>query len=420
VRRVRDIVIGMRYLVLIALVACGGSSARKPARVDNATAAVTEDASTSAVEKPAAPKSFPAPPNEPAPSGTWRVTVEFPRLLGRPAGMVSDGSALYLTGAVLSPDDVRSRRWTVVKLDAAAAIAWSSVAELPRSPAPQRIAFAEGGVFTGGEDDTHEASRLLLVERRDAKSGKQTWQRRFTARDAKCTTTACAGKDSFGGLGVRKGAVLYYATVDRPTEASLGELTIAKGEPTKAKFDARSDMRAHDVVADDTAIYTLDDTLSGVVSLIKYADGKYAWTQKVDSGAHRVVATPSGLVLWGKSIEKRAADTGALAWTSPLAGEHIDVAVDGNAIYATVMLGGKPAPYFALAKLDAATGAVQWVRKTSEYAENRPTAYIAVDKDAVYLFGNDADKWLVEKRRKSDGAIGEVAVTARTVELKKK
>ena len=46
--------------------------------------------------------------------------------------------------------------------------------------------------------------------------------------------------------------------------------------------------------------------------------------------------------------------------------------------------------------------------------------YIAVDGDWLYLFGIEDDKWSVERRRKSDGALGEVTATARTIESKKK
>jgi hypothetical protein len=46
--------------------------------------------------------------------------------------------------------------------------------------------------------------------------------------------------------------------------------------------------------------------------------------------------------------------------------------------------------------------------------------YIAINGDWLYLFGIESDKWFVERRRKSDGALGEVTTTARTVESKKK
>jgi outer membrane protein assembly factor BamB len=344
------------------------------------------------------------------------VTIEFPRLQGRPAGAVADATGVYLTGAVLSADDARMRRWAVVKLDGNGAIAWSSATELPRSPAPERIVLAENAVIVGGQDDTHEAARLLLVERRDAKSGKQTWQRRFTARDAKCVTAGCAGKDTFGGMSVQGGSVLYYATVDRPIEAAPGELTLAKGAPGKMSLVLRSDMRARDIARDDSGVYLLEENLSAAASVVKLADGKQPWQQKLENDPSRMVATPGGLVFWGKTVEKRTADTGELVWTSPLVGEHLDVAVDTDALYATVMLDAKGSKYFGIAKLDAASGAVQWVRKTSEYTENRPSAYIAVDKDWIYLLGYDAEKWFVERRRKSDGAIGEVTATARVVE----
>ena len=408
----------MRSLVVLALVACGGSSKPKPAQVDQASSNTESPAASS--DKPAAPRSYPAPPNEPAPTGTWRVTLEFPRLQGRPAGIVADASGVYLAGAVLSAEDARMRRWAVAKLDAVGAIAWSSVTELPRSPATERILLADGGVIVGGQDDTHESSRLLLIERRDAKSGKQTWQRRFTARDAKCGKPDCAGKDTFGGIGAQGGSVLYYATVDRPVEAAPGELSVAKGAPVKMTIPLRSDLRGRDIARDDSGLYLLEQNLSNAFSLLKLGPDKQLWQHVLDSDAERMIASPSGLVLWGKTVEKRAADTGEVVWTSPLVGAHLDVASDGDAIYATVMLDGKPAPYFAIAKLDATSGAVQWVRKTSEYGENRPSAYIAVDKDAIYLFGYDAEKWFVERRRKSDGALGEVTAIARTVESAKR
>lgn len=411
----------MRYLVVLSLVACGGSGKHAPAPVDRTSSANPAPApAEQGAPAPAAPKSYPAPPAEPAPTGTWRVTVEFQRLLGRPSGIVADATGVYLAGAVLSNEDVRMRRWAIVKLDPMGKVAWSSASELPREPAPDRIVLADGALIAGGQDDTHEAARLLMIERRDLESGKPVWQRRFTARDPKCTTTGCAGKDTFGGLAVRGSSVIYYATVDRPIEAAMGELGLAKGVPAKTAYPMRSDVRAHDVAADDTGVYALDDTLSGAFSLVKRAEGKLAWQQKVESSASRVVTGAGGLVLWGTAIEKRTTDTGELVWTSSLTGDHIDVTVDGSAIYATAMIDAKPAPYFAIAKLDAGSGAVQWVRKTSEYSENRPSAYIAVDKDAIYVFGYDGEKWFVEKRRKSDGALGEVATTAVVVATKRK
>lgn len=344
------------------------------------------------------------------------MTLEFPRLQGKPAGIVADASGVYLAGAVVSADDVRMRRWAAVKLDGNGAVAWSNVTELPRSPAPERIVLADSALVIGGQDDSHEAVRLLMIERRDAKSGKQTWQRRFTARDPKCVTAGCASKDTFGGITVHGGSVLYYATVDRPVESAPGELSLAKGEPPKTSSPTRSDLRASDIARDDTGLYLLDANLSNVYSLSKKAEGKQAWQHKLDSDLTRVIASASGLVLWGTTIQKRAADTGEVMWTSPLGGQHIDVAVDAAAIYATLMIDAKPASYFAIAKIDPATGAVQWVRKTSDYSENRPSAYIAVDNDWIYLFGYDAEKWFVERRRKSDGALGEVTATARVIE----
>jgi hypothetical protein len=411
----------MRYLVVLALVACGGSKTHAPASNEKPSSDPSTPAAPAAsADKPAAPKNYPAPPTEPAPTGTWRITVEFPRLQGKPAGAVADATGVYLTGAVLSAEDARMRKWAVVKLDTKGVIAWSSVTELPRNPAPERIVLAEGALIVGGQDESHEAARLLMIERRDAKSGKQTWQRRFTARDAKCVTPGCAGKDTFGGVSVHGGSVLYYATVDRPLEAAPGDLSFAKGAPGKMSLVLRSDLRARDIARDDTGLYLLEENLSGSPSLVKLADGKQPWLHKLDSDASRLVATAGGLVLWGNTVEKRAADTGEVVWTSTLVGEHLDVVVDTDAIYATVMLDAKSGKYFGIAKLDLASGAVQWVRKTSEYSENRPSAYIAVDKDSIYLVGYDAEKWFVERRRKSDGALGEVTATARVVESAKR
>src|SRR5262249_7222705 len=150
------------------------------------------------------------------------------------AGIVTDASGVYLAGAVISADDVRMRRWATVKLDGSGATKWSNVSELARSPAPERIIVADGAVIVGGQDDMHEAARLLLIERRDPTSGKRVWQRRFTARDAKCVSAGCAGKDTFGGISVQGSSVLYVATVDRPLEEAYGELSLGKGEPAKS------------------------------------------------------------------------------------------------------------------------------------------------------------------------------------------
>jgi hypothetical protein len=407
----------MRYLVLLALVGCGGSPKPAPAPVDQSSSSESPAAPASDAGKQLEPKSrsYPAPPTEPAPTGTWRVTLEFPRLQGRPAGIVADATGIYVAGAVLSADDARARKWVALKLDPRSAIVWSSVTELPRNPAPERIVLADGAVVIGGQDETHEAARMLVIERRDAKSGKQTWVRRFTARDPKCSKADCAGKDTFGSIAVHGGSVLYYATVDKPIEAAPGTLSLAKGEPPKASSPPRSDLRARDVTADETGVYSLDQNLSGAFSLAKRADGKVLWQAKIESDASRVIASGGGLILWGKTIEKWA-NTGELVWKSQLVGQHIDVAVDANAVYATVMIDAKPTPYFAIAKLDAASGAVQWVRKTSDYTEHRPSAYIAVDKDSIYVLGYAAEKLFVERRRKSDGALGEVTATARVVE----
>ena len=63
-------------------------------------------------------------------------------------------------------------------------------------------------------------------------------------------------------------------------------------------------------------MYLLQETMSKAFTLIKIADGKQAWKQNLDSGATRVIVAADGLVLWGKTIEQRAADTGELVWTS--------------------------------------------------------------------------------------------------------
>jgi hypothetical protein len=344
------------------------------------------------------------------------VTLEFPRLQGRPAGIVASSAGVFLAGAVLTPDDARSRRWAVAKLDpAAGAIGWSSVEELPRSPAPERLVLADGGLIAGGQDETHEATRMLAIERRDPASGKRTWQRRFAGRDAKCSSADCAGKDTFGGLSVQGSSIFYSATVDRPVEEAYGELNLAKGTPAKG-HQPHSDLRARDIANDGTTTYLLDENLSSSVSLEKLAEGKAGWKQTIESEAKRVTIVDGGLLLWGKTVELREHEKGKLVWTSTLVGDHIDVAVDATGIYANVMIDAKPAPYFAVAKLDAASGAVQWVRRTSEYDDNKPSVYIAIDGDWLYLFGIESDKWFVEKRRKSDGALGEVTTTARTVE----
>ena len=403
------------------LAACGGSSKRAPATTTGASteqsSATTSAQPTEAPKPPAKPVSYPAPPEEPAPKGTWRVTIEFPRLHGKPTAMTADATGVYLAGAVLTEGDVRGQRWAVVKLDGNGAVAWGSHEELPRSPAPARIVAAEGGVVVAGSDSSYEAARLLMIEKRDAK-GKRTWSRRFTARDASCTNAGCAGKDVLGGVAVRAGTVVYNATVDRPVEHAFGELSLAKGAPGKASFQTRSDLRALDLTADDGAFYLLEENLSNVTTLVKIADGKTAWKYEAKSGPQRVAADATGLLLWDKTVEKWSKE-GDLVWTSTLAGEHIDVASDASGLYATVLIKGPGAPYFGIAKIDPGSGAVQWVRKTSDYSENRPSAFIATDKDWIYVFGYEAEKWFVEKRRKSDGALGEVATTPRTVDKKK-
>ncbi|HEY5923061.1 MAG TPA: PQQ-binding-like beta-propeller repeat protein, partial [Kofleriaceae bacterium] len=336
----------------------------------------------------------------------------------RPAAAAADATGIYIAGSVQSAEDVRMRRWAVIKLDASGAVAWSAIEELPRSPAPERILLANGAVVVAGQDEQHEAARLLVIERRDAATGKRTWQRRFTARDAKCTTPGCAGKDTFGGIALRGNSVLFNATVDRPLEHAFGELSLDKGTPAKRQVE-RSDLRAHDIAGDDTGMYLLEANLSKEPSLLKIGAEKIAWTHKVDG--ERLALAPGALLLWGKTIEKRSPETGEIAWASKLAGDHIDVTVDGSGIYATAMIDAKPSAYFGLAKIDAASGAVQWVRKTSGYEENRPSAYVASDgKDAVYVVGVDGDKLYVERRRKIDGALGEVQTTGRTIESKAK
>ena len=412
----------MRLWLVLALAGCGGSSSQKPAHVEQPAGGspTTDTTSTAAPAVVAKPVHYPEAPNGPPPTGTWRITLEFPRLQGRPAGIVASSAGVFLAGAVLTADDARSRRWAVAKLDpAAGSIAWSSVEELPRSPAPERIVLADGGLIVGGQDETHEAARLLAIERRDPATGKRTWQRRFTGRDAKCSSAECAGKDTFGGLSVQGSSIFYSSTVDRPIEEAYGELNVAKGTPAKG-HQPHSDLRARDIVNDGTTTYLLDENLSSSVALEKLAEGKAGWKQTIESEAKRVMLVDGGLLLWGKTVELREPEKGKLVWTSTLVGEHIDIAVDATGIYANVMIDAKPAPYFAVAKIDAASGAVQWVRKTSEYEDNRPSVYIAVDGDWLYLFGIESDKWFVEKRRKSDGALGEVATTARTVEIKKK
>jgi outer membrane protein assembly factor BamB len=349
------------------------------------------------------------------------VTLEFPRLQGHPSGIVANSSGVYLAGSVLTADDARSRRWAVVKLDAATGnVAWSNVDELPRSPAPERIVLADSGLYVAGQDETHEAARLLAVERRDPATGKRTWQRRFTGRDAKCTNADCAGKDTFGGIAVAGSSVYFSSTVDRPIEEAYGELSAAKGTPGKAE-QTRSDLRARDIANDGTTTYLLDENLSSVVMLNKLAEGKAGWKQDIDTDAKRLAVTDKGLLLWGTTVELREPTKGKLVWTSNLVGGHIDVAADASGLYVNAMVDdGKRSPFFGVVKLDAATGAVQWVRKTSESIDNHPSVYVAVDGDWLYVFGIEDDKWYVERRRKSDAALGEVTTTARTVEPSKK
>ena len=355
--------------------------------------------------------SFPAPPEGPPPKGAWRVTVEVSHLQLRPTAIATDGNGIYIAGAVTTPDDFRSRRWVVAKLDNSGAIAWSTIDELPRSPAPERVLLAGSAVVAAGQDGKEETSRLLMIAKYEASSGKRTWQRRFTARDPKCGAPDCAGKDAFGGLAIRGSAVVYSGTVDHPVEVAHGELSIAKGAPVKG-YATRGDLRVHDIAADDSGIYLLEENLSAVFSLTKLSAEKTAWKQTITSGATRIGLGAGGVLAWGKKIEKRAADTGEVVWTSKLAAQRIEVAVDATGIYAAVTLEDKP----AIAKLDPATGDVQWLRKL----EGGAASYVAIDKDWLYVVGFDADKWLVERRRKSDGAIGEVPTTARTLKPKRK
>jgi len=410
----------MRILaVLVIAAACGGSSAKAPA---HSASGASEPSSTEPsppaeeAKPPAKPVAFPAPPEGPPPKGTWRVTVEFPHLQARATGITVDPSGIYIAGAVLTAEDFRSRRWAIAKLDGNGAIAWSGFDELPRSPAPERIVLVNGAVLAAGQDGPEEASRLLMISRYEASSGKRTWQRRFSARDPKCLQPACGGKDTFGGMVVRGASILFSGTGDHPVEEAYGELSLAKGAPTKS-YTTRTDIRAHDIAVDDGGIYLLEDNLSNQFSLVKLAAEKTVWKQSITNGAMRVAIGAGGVLLWGKTIEKRAADTGEVAWTSKLTGGRIDVAVDASGLYAAVMIDEKPAPYFALAKIDPANGNVQWLRKINN-AEI--SVYVATDKDWLYVFGSEGDKWFIERRRKSDGALGEVPTTARTIDKKAK
>lgn len=412
----------MRLLALAALAACGGSPSHTPSHVDRSTPAAPGEpaaAPSAARTEPAKPVSYPAPPQGPAPTGTWRVTIEVPRLQIAPASIVADASGIYIAAAVLTADDVRMQRWALIKLDGSGAVAWSSIEELARAPAPERLALGGGALVVGGQDSSHETARLLVIERRDPANGKRVWQRRFTARDTGCSQPACAGRDAFGGVALHGSSVVYSATVDRPVEEAYGELTLAKGAPAKS-WQTRSDLHARDVAADDSGIYLLEATLSDTADVVKISDGKTIWKQADDSGALHEGIGAGGLLLWSKTVEKRASDTGELAWTSKLVGDHIDVASDASGVYATAMIEAKPAPYYGIAKLDPGTGAVAWVQRTSEYQQSRPSAYVAVDKDAIYLLGFEGEKLYVEKRRKSDGALGEVQTTARTIEPAKR
>jgi hypothetical protein len=411
----------MRFLAVVVIAACGSSS-KAPAHGSTPTSEASSGGSSNPpgdsapTPPPVKPASFPAPPEGAPPKGTWHVTVEFPHLQARATSIAVDASGVYIAGTVLTAEDFRSRRWAVAKLDGAGAIAWSAFDELARSPAPERIVLAGGGVIAAGGDGSEEPSRLLLIARYEPGSGKRTWQRRFSSRDPKCGQPACGGKDSFGGIAVRGTSILFSATGDHPVEEAFGELSLAKGAPVKS-YPTRTDLRAHDIAADDTGIYLLEDTLSNQFSLLKLAGEKTAWTQKLASSAARVGIGAGGVLLWGTTIEKRAADTGELAWTSKLTGHRIDVAADPTGLYASVMIDDKPAPYFALAKIDPANGAVQWFRKIEGAEAN---VFVATDKDWLYVFGSEGDKWFVERRRKADGALGEVQPIARSIDKKPK
>ena len=412
----------MRLLAVAAIAACGGSSSHAPSHVDrSAPASAGEPAApASAHSEPARPVSYPAPPQGSAPTGTWRITIEVPRLSIAPASILADASGIYIAAAVLAADDIRMQRWALIKLDAGSgAVAWSSIEELARSPAPERLAFGGGALVVGGQDSSHETARLLVIERRDPANGKRVWQRRFTARDTGCSQPACAGRDTFGGIALHGSSVVYSATVDRPVEEAYGELSLAKGAPGKS-WQTRSDLHARDVAADDSGIYLLEATLSDAADIVKISDGKTTWKQAADNAPLHASVGPAGLLLWGKTVEKRAPDTGELAWANKLVGDHIDVTADATGIYATAMIDARPSPYYGIAKLDPASGTVQWVQRTSEYQQARPGAYVAVDKDAIYLLGYEGEKLFVEKRRKTDAALGEVATTARTIEPAKR
>ena len=383
----------MRALLGVLLFACGAPS--QPAR----PAGPLEQATTAALA--AATIDWPSPPKLPAPKGTWRVDLEYAQWQGRPSTVSVDATGVYVTGPVFDPKTVEVRRWGVAKLDLATGKPlWSVLDDVPNGPMPEHLIVTGGAVFVGGNESNYAETRVLVIERRDAATGALVWRARVPEADR-------GSKFSLGGIAVRGESLYYAATLEAGQPRALfGELALATGKPTRKPYwiDGR---RGRQIAVDASGLYLISDDTENRNRIDKLdPTWKPMWLVPASTFL-RSDFDGKELVGWFTEIVKYEPD-GIRRWSSPLTGAFVDIAIDPSGIYLTALLDASTDPYYAVAMLDRDTGKVAWLQRTAHYKEDRPSLGIAVDAEAMYLFGYIGDRWFVERRRKADGALGNV------------
>jgi hypothetical protein len=374
----------MRWVLLVGLCACSAAPSRATRHAPQPLAVA------------------PPQPALPAPTDTWHVDLEVPAWQARPGAIAADASGVYITGPVFDPGNVQVRRWGVAKLDrATGAPLWSVIEDVPNGPMPERMALGDGVLIIAGNESNYAQKRSEVFERRDVKSGALVW--RHVIPEGR------TGVYTLGGISLTATTMMYAGTVEsKPPTATFGELQLATGDLFRAHV-LRENLRGRDIIADGTTVYYLGDHSDGTFALETLTP---TWREvamhKAGSLLRLARADGGGVVGWFRTIEKYAA-SGERVWQSSFVGDFVDVAIDGSGIYACAMIDASTKPYFAIARLDPATGRMTWQQRVAEYGESRPTSAIAVDAEAIYVLGYVGDRWYVERRRKADAALGDVS-----------
>jgi hypothetical protein len=320
-----------------------------------------------------------------APADSWHVELGFDGWVARASALAVDATGVYVTGPVFG-DGNEDPRWAIAKLDRMTGAPLWTVFD--KGGGAGYLAVRDGVLIVGG----HTAdNRTAIIERRDPATGSRLWRH-------------VLGSELLGGISLTATSVLYASTDQQSGRitAHFGELSLDAG--TIVHQTHRSSRRGRHIVRDGTSLYLIGDDPQNHFTLEKV---DLAWKPVSTHAAGqllRLAPVVGGVVAWFTTIEKYTA-AGTRAWTSPLTGVFTDVTLDATGIYVVTMRDPGKNPDFALARLDPATGAIAWSVRTAEYSESRPSAAIAIDASAIYIAGYVGNRWFVERRRKTDGAI---------------